>query len=174
MLYLPRPRRHNIPGMPQHVTQRGNNRQACFFKGDDRQTYLELLHEAAIRRVCSEGRFKSSLVDSEAYCLACYRYIELNPVRAAMVIAPQDYRWSSFRTNALGATDPLITPHEQWLQLGNNDAIRRKAYRELFDGNVPCTQVEKIRYTNSKGLPLGSDVRADIKNKHLPLNRHLS
>jgi len=220
---LPRPRRHNIPGIPQHVTQRGNNRQACFFKGDDRQTYLELLHEAAIRRVCSvhayvlmtnhvhllltpdtadgvsrlmqdigreyvryvnqtyqrsgtlfEGRFKSSLVDSETYCLACYRYIELNPVRAAMVIAPQDYRWSSFRTNALGATDPLITPHEQWLQLGNNDEVRRKAYRELCDGNVPCTQVEKIRYTNSKGLPLGSDVRADIKNKHLQLNRHLS
>jgi len=73
-----------------------------------------------------------------------------------MVIAPEDYRWSSFRTNALGATDPLITPHEQWLQLGNNDEVRRKAYRELFDGNVPCTLVEKIRYTNSKGLPLGS------------------
>ena len=43
-----------------------------------------------------EGRFKSSLVDSEQYCLACYRYIELNAVRAAMREAPEDYRWSSY------------------------------------------------------------------------------
>jgi len=204
LLSLPRPRRHNIPGIPQHVTQRGNNRQACLFKGDDRQACLELLHEAALRRVCSvhayvlmtnhvhllltpdtaagvsrlmqdigtlfERRFKSSLVDSEAHCLACYRYIELNPVRAAMVISPEDYRWSSIRTNALGATDPLITPHEQWLELGKNDEIRRKAYRALFDGNVPCTQVEKIRYTNRKVLPLGSksflaEIESQLKRK---------
>ena len=59
-----------------------------------------------------EGRFKSSLVDDEATCLTCYRHIELNPVRAAMVSAPGDYQWSSYFVNALGMTDQLITPHE--------------------------------------------------------------
>jgi putative transposase len=49
---LPRPRRLNIPGIPQQVTQRGNNRQSCFFDDDDRETYLELIHKSAIRRDC--------------------------------------------------------------------------------------------------------------------------
>lgn len=44
-----------------------------------------------------EGRFKSSLVDKERYCLICYRYIELNPDQAGMIQHPGDYPWSSFR-----------------------------------------------------------------------------
>ncbi len=49
-----------------------------------------------------EGRFKSAMIDSAQYLLACYRYIELNPVRANMVEHPQHYRWSSFHANAMG------------------------------------------------------------------------
>ena len=41
-----------------------------------------------------EDRFKSSLVQDDIYLLTCLRYIELNPVRAGMVIDPGDYRWS--------------------------------------------------------------------------------
>jgi putative transposase len=46
-----------------------------------------------------EGRFKSCLAQSESYLLLCSRYIELNPVRAAMVQMPGQYRWSSFASN---------------------------------------------------------------------------
>jgi len=42
-----------------------------------------------------EGRYKATLVDSEQYLLACYRYIELNPVRARLVADPRAYPWSS-------------------------------------------------------------------------------
>ena len=49
------------------------------------------------------GRFRSCLTQTEDYVLACYRYIELNPVRAGMVVRPQDYRWSSYHANALGS-----------------------------------------------------------------------
>ena len=49
-----------------------------------------------------EGRFKAALVDSERYLMACYRYIELNPVRAGMTTDPADYRWSSHCHNASG------------------------------------------------------------------------
>ena len=47
------------------------------------------------------------LIEADAYLLACQRYIELNPVRAGMVEAPADYRWSSYRANApLGMLTP--------------------------------------------------------------------
>lgn len=65
-----------------------------------------------------EGRFRSCLVESEQYVLACYRYIELNPVRAGMVENPKNYKWSSYATNALGLQSNLCTPHPSYLGLG--------------------------------------------------------
>src|SRR5437773_8492081 len=35
-----------------------------------------------------EGRFKACLIDTDAYLLSCYRYIELNPIRAKMAQYP--------------------------------------------------------------------------------------
>jgi putative transposase len=58
-----------------------------------------------------EGAFRSCLVQSESCLLACYRYIERNPVRANMVRHPREYRWSSYRSNAEGKTDALVAPH---------------------------------------------------------------
>jgi putative transposase len=65
-----------------------------------------------------DGRYKSSLVQADDYLLLCQRYIELSPVRAAIVDDPVHYRWSSYRANALGEADPLLTPHEGCLGLG--------------------------------------------------------
>jgi putative transposase len=64
-----------------------------------------------------EGRFRSCLTQSEDYVLACYRYIELNPVRANMVQHPADYSWSSYRANGDGRANPLLTPHAEYLRL---------------------------------------------------------
>lgn len=58
-----------------------------------------------------EGRYKSSLVDNGKYLLSCYRYIELNPVRAGIVKQTEDYAYSSYHANALGKPDPMLTPH---------------------------------------------------------------
>ncbi len=63
-----------------------------------------------------EGRYKASLIDSETYALLCYRYIELNPVRADMVQHPSEHPWSSYRANALGHYDALITPHYMYMR----------------------------------------------------------
>ena len=71
-----------------------------------------------------EGRFRSSLIETDAYLLACQRYVELNPVRASMVRAPGGYPWSSYRTNALGGTDPLVTPHALYRELAGSDETR--------------------------------------------------
>jgi REP element-mobilizing transposase RayT len=56
-----------------------------------------------------QGRYKAILVDRDAYLLEVCRYVELNPVRAHMVAAPQDWPWSSYRA-LTGAT-----PTPAWL-----------------------------------------------------------
>ena len=64
-----------------------------------------------------DSRYKSSLIQAETYLLACQRYIELNPVRANMVDDPAHYRWSSYRSNALGQTSDILTPHPLYQSL---------------------------------------------------------
>lgn len=76
-----------------------------------------------------DGRYKSSLVDTDYYLLACYRYIELNPVRAGIVKKPEDYPYSSFQANALGKTDGLLTPHSLFLEYISQKVSESKKYR---------------------------------------------
>jgi putative transposase len=104
-----------------------------------------------------EGRYKSSLVDRARYCLTCYRYIELNPVRAGMVRHPGDYPWSSYRCNASGVNNPLVTPHDCWLALGVNDFEREATYRELVNERIPRTDLEHIRKSLNSGIPTGNN-----------------
>ncbi len=78
-----------------------------------------------------EGRYKATLIDSENYLLQAYHYIELNPVRANIVKHPRDYKWSSYRTNALGKASTLITPHKEYLSLGISKQQRLHNYQKL-------------------------------------------
>ncbi len=111
-----------------------------------------------------EGRFKSCLIDSDAYLLSCQRYIELNPVRARMVAMPGHYRWSSYHAHARGRGSQLWTPHPQYLQLGANKVQRTRAYRELFNGVLTSEQVDRIRNSLEKGHALGNDrFRAEME-----------
>jgi putative transposase len=96
-------------------------------------------------------------VDKTRYCLTCYRYIELNPVRAGMVNHPADYPWSSFRYNAMGQPDTLITPHDCWLLLGETDEERMAAYRGLFKEKLNQLDIDSIRQSVDTGLPTGND-----------------
>jgi putative transposase len=92
-----------------------------------------------------EGRYKSCLVDAEHFLLTCYRYIELNPVRAGLKLEPAAYPWSSYRCNALGDIDPLISPHVQYLALGHSEEERLLAYRLLFATDIDCESLDEIR-----------------------------
>ena len=113
-----------------------------------------------------EGRFKCSVVDSDFYCLACYRYIELNPLRAGLVRNPVDYQWSSYRYNALGHTNTLITPHESYLALDTTAPTRRSRYRALVASSVDHDYLHEIRHGIRKGLPVGNDdFRVRIERK---------
>ena len=103
-----------------------------------------------------EGRFRSCLTQTDDYVLACYRYIELNPVRAAMVRHPRDHRWSSYAANADGKTDKLLTPHEQYLRLGTSDTARRDNYRALFKAHLDAPLVDQIRQATNGNHALGN------------------
>ena len=50
---MPRKPRFYVAGMPVHVVQRGNNRQAIFFDEADYKAYLNWLKEAATKYHCA-------------------------------------------------------------------------------------------------------------------------
>jgi len=197
--------RLDLPNVPQHIVQRGNNRGPCYFADLHRPVYLGLLHDisravdvsvhayvlmtnhvhllatphraggisalmqAVGRRYVPwlnklrnrtgtlfEGRFKSSLVQSERYLLACYRYIELNPVRAGLAVDPAGYRWSSHRCNALGQPDRLVSPHPLYAGIGETPVQRRSRYRALVAEAVSPDELQAIRAHVQQNRALGT------------------
>lgn len=203
--------RFNLPGITQHVIQRGNNREPCFYSVDDYQKYLSILTEVSKANKCHihsyvlmtnhvhilltpnqpnaiahmiqdlgrmyvryinktykrtgtlwEGRYKSSLVDSDAYLLICMRYIEMNPVRAGMVVHPGEYQWSSYSANAYDKVNELLNPHLLYVQLGKTTEIRNRVYRSLFESYLKSEDIHSIREALNQELVLGRD---DFKNK---------
>lgn len=103
-----------------------------------------------------EGPFKSSLVDSHEYALNCHRYIEENPLRAGIVRHPVEYRWSSFRANAMGWPCPLLSPHRSLESLSADPVERRIAYRAMFDAPQPERELELFREGLKSSLAAGS------------------
>jgi putative transposase len=89
--------------------------------------------------------------------LHCYRYIELNPVRARMVENPDGYRWSSYGANAHGRHDALVTPHPNFLSLGRDGESRQSAYRELVRQAIPDDDLTAIRLQVQRQHALGTD-----------------
>lgn len=198
--------RYNLPGQPQHVILRGNNRSIIFVAEEDYHFFIECLQNAAEQHGCAihayvlmtnhvhllmtperedsigktlqslgrryvqyfnytqkrtgtlwEGRYKATLIDSERYLLTCYRYIELNPVRANMVAHPREYPWSSYFSHAEGKIDKLITDHALYITLGKENEERQAAYRALFKAHMSAATLVAIRDATNKGWALGND-----------------
>lgn len=102
-----------------------------------------------------DSRYKSSLIQAETYLLNCQRYIELNPVRAAMVQDPVHYRWSSYHANALGRSDSRIKQHDLYLALGRSAEERQRAYRDLFRAELDRDAIDDIRLAMNQNQPIG-------------------
>lgn len=103
-----------------------------------------------------EGRFKSCPVDSDRYLLRCLRYIELNPVRAAMVDRPEAYRWSSVHAHLGTRSDSRLTPHPSYLMLGPDQDTRARRYRELLVEPLNADELSAIRDHIRQERALGS------------------
>jgi putative transposase len=207
--------RLDLPGIAQHIVQRGVDRRACFEVESDYDNYLTELSDASIKHDCAvhayvlmtnhvhllvtprtlgavsrmmqaigrryvarfnlrhartgtlwQGRFKAALVGTARYVLTCYRYIELNPVRAQMVDDARDYRWSSHANNALGLPNALISPHADYLRLGTCDPKRRENYRALFHEKLASEQLETLRLNTRQQRVFGTEAfRAQIETQ---------
>lgn len=120
--------------------------------------YVQYINKAYSRtRTLWEGRYKASIVDAESYLLTCYRYIELNPVNVGMVTRPEEYPWSSYRSNGLAEVNPLIRPHNCYFTLGHKLEERCHAYRALFRHQIPDEDIHAIRKASQRNFPLGND-----------------
>ncbi len=108
-----------------------------------------------------EGRHKSSLIQSEKYLLTCYRYVELNPVRAGMVEKPESYKWTSYHANAWGDLS-WIKPHEEYQRLGRDSVERCFAYRELFRYQIDSNDLHKLRQSVHYCQPVGDEYFAQL------------
>jgi putative transposase len=104
-----------------------------------------------------EGRFRSCLAESAVYVIGCYRYIELNPVRAGMVDHPSGYVWSSYAANSGMRADPLISSHAEYGALASDPQLRQAAYRGLFDQRLEPGLQRAIRDATNGGYPLASE-----------------
>lgn len=102
-----------------------------------------------------EGRYKTSLVQSDRYVLMCYRYIEMNPVRACMVKHPGEYPWSSFQHNALGQGNLIVCHHEKYRALASDFDARCSTYRDLFRHALTEEQINMINVALNYSFPLG-------------------
>jgi putative transposase len=98
-----------------------------------------------------EGRFRSSVVDSARYFLACSRYIDQNPARAGMVRSPGEYPWSSYGRLAWGLCDDLVSEHREYRALGDTPQVRQDAYRELCASAIEPALVQGIRRAVKRG-----------------------
>jgi len=98
-----------------------------------------------------EGRFRSCLVESSSYVLACYRYIEMNPVRAGMVKHPSAYVWSSYTANSGARVDPLVTPHPEF------EAIGATQYMQMLSEAPAPEFLQRIREATNGGYPLATE-----------------
>jgi putative transposase len=92
-----------------------------------------------------DGRYRASMVDTDAYLQVCFRYIEMNPVRAGIVADPAHYRWSSHRHHAFGETDPIVVTHSFYLDLAEAAPRRRRLYRALFRKELTDDELKTTR-----------------------------
>jgi putative transposase len=113
-----------------------------------------------------EGRYKSTLIQTDRYLLACMAYIDLNPVRAGLVPGPQDYPWSSYVHYTGQRIDKLITPHPLVWELGNTPFAREAAYAQLVQSGISPVQQAALTEATLSGWALGEpDFVADLQKR---------
>ena len=123
-----------------------------------------------------QGRFRTSVIDPDAYFLACILYIELNPLRSQLAFDPLDYPWSSYAHHAGVRPDPLITDHAKYWELGNTPFQREAAFIELARQGMSGQELDTINAALLKGAPLGShqfkvELEHKTKRQILPAKR---
>jgi putative transposase len=104
-----------------------------------------------------EGRYRSTLIQTDAYLLTCMAYIDLNPVRAGMVEQAGDYPWSSHAHYTGTRQDAWLTPHALYWALGNTPFARELAYAQMVQRGIDARQQQALTSSTLSGWALGED-----------------
>ncbi|MGH8830218.1 MAG: REP-associated tyrosine transposase [Polaromonas sp.] len=104
-----------------------------------------------------EGRYRSTLIETDRYLLACMAYIDLNPVRAGLVGEAKDYPWSSHGHYVGLRSDRMVTPHPLFWTLGNTPFAREAAYAELVRAGITLEQQDALTRSALSGWALGGE-----------------
>lgn len=198
---MPRLARIVVPGVPHHVTQRGNRRERVFFSPHDYRLYRRILAEAAgeaataiwayclmpnhvhlvlvpsdpdgLRATLADahrrytrfindregwtghlwqGRFGSAPMD-EDHLESAVRYVSLNPVRAGLVKAAQEWPWSSARAHLAGFDDGVVTVRpvlDRWPD-----------FASMISVEATDAAMRALRKAETTGRPLGARAWVD-------------
>jgi len=104
-----------------------------------------------------EGRYRSTLIQTERYFLACMVYIDLNPVRAGLVTQAVDYPWSSHAHYTGIRQDAWLNPHALYWGLGNTPFARELAYAQLVQAGIEPAHQQALTSATLSGWALGEE-----------------
>jgi len=115
-----------------------------------------------------EGRYRSALIQTERYFLACMAYIDLNPVRAGMVAQAADYLWSSHGHYIGRQNEAWLSPHPLYWEMGNTPFAREAAYAAMVQSGIDQKQQQALTSSALSGWALGEDVFVEGLQKQTP------
>lgn len=107
-----------------------------------------------------QGRYKAIVCDKDAYLLELVRYIHLNPVRAGVVKAPEDYVWTGHLSYIAQRGENLIDADFVLDQFGNDRTSARRKYRRFVWEGIAVGH-EKKYYQVKDQRYLGQDAFVD-------------
>ena len=114
-----------------------------------------------------EGRYKSSPICTDEYLLACCRYVELNPVRAGVVVDPADYRWSSYGMKISNQKKGWLDYDPCYMGLASREKERAEEYAGWVKGAIPEGEWSLIRQSLQRGQLTGSSRFVDEIEKKI-------
>ena len=118
-----------------------------------------------------QGRFRSPVIQDGDHVLVVLRYIEANPVRAAIVADPCEYTWSSHRCHGAGHADPILDSFPEWEQLGRTEPERRARWRRKVRGKQPAKELDGVRSSVRSGRPYGAEDWVEVISHRLGIVR---
>lgn len=104
-----------------------------------------------------EGRFRSAVIEPNAWLLPAMLYAEGNALRAGEVMTAEADRWSSYRHHAGIESSPLVSDHSAYWELGNTPFERQSNYRALTAEGLSGKTLATLRKHAHSGWPLGNE-----------------
>jgi len=96
-----------------------------------------------------QGRFKSFIVQRDEHLLTLLRYVEANPLRAAIVRRAEDWLWSSFGTG-VGADGVRVQLHPWPIE-------RPRNWSAIVNAQLDDVVLKGIRTSITRSRPFGDE-----------------